>query len=140
MIRVGSSLLPYSPATISPTIPAGPTLTNTHASSTPPRSPLALLRADAPVTLRLCARSLKSKPAKTRIGVLGVMRELAAILPKSVSEQAALLVPGIVQALNVSAGCEAIRPSKCDQGALSSQGHCLSSPSPPPGGYMTLVP
>ena len=35
--------------------------------------------------------------------MLGVLRELASVLPGSVAEQAALLVPGIVQSLNVSA-------------------------------------
>ena len=67
----------------------------------PSCSPLALLRADAPGTLRLCAKALKSRPAKTRVGVLGVLRQLAIVLPDSVAGQVALLLPGILQAINV---------------------------------------
>jgi hypothetical protein len=66
-------------------------------------SPLALLRADISNTLRSVARVLKSKSPKTRIGVLGLLRKLAEVLPASVAEQVPLLVPGVLSAMNVGA-------------------------------------
>ncbi|GAX78344.1 hypothetical protein CEUSTIGMA_g5786.t1 [Chlamydomonas eustigma] len=70
-----------------------------------PASPLSLLRSDAPSTLKICARILsKSKSAKTRIGVLSVLHQLVDQLPASVADHAALLIPGVVNALNDKSG------------------------------------
>ena len=55
-----------------------------------PNSPLALLRADVPATLRSASRVLKAKSPKTRIGVLGALKELAEVLPESVVAQVSL--------------------------------------------------
>eukprot|EP00195_Chlamydomonas_chlamydogama_P007020 CAMPEP_0202892974 /NCGR_PEP_ID=MMETSP1392-20130828/2632_1 /ASSEMBLY_ACC=CAM_ASM_000868 /TAXON_ID=225041 /ORGANISM="Chlamydomonas chlamydogama, Strain SAG 11-48b" /LENGTH=1235 /DNA_ID=CAMNT_0049577131 /DNA_START=157 /DNA_END=3864 /DNA_ORIENTATION=- len=64
-----------------------------------PASPLGLLRADVPSTVKAAARLLKEKSPKTKIGVFGVLRELVEVLPASVAEQIALLVPGVLHAL-----------------------------------------
>ncbi|KAG1681345.1 hypothetical protein FOA52_007393 [Chlamydomonas sp. UWO 241] len=62
-------------------------------------SPLVLLKADVPATLKACAKALSAKSPKTRIGALGLLRALAAVLPENVAAEASLLMPGLLAAL-----------------------------------------
>ncbi|KAK9816878.1 hypothetical protein WJX72_006469 [[Myrmecia] bisecta] len=65
----------------------------------PAGSPLTALQADAPAILKSASRQLKDKSLRTRLGVFLALKELGAVLPDSISSHAALLVPGIQQAL-----------------------------------------
>ncbi|MEW5303601.1 MAG: hypothetical protein WDW36_006278 [Sanguina aurantia] len=63
-------------------------------------SPLTMLQADVPALLKAIAKQLRDKSPKTKIGVLGVLRELVTVIPDSVADHVALLLPGILASLN----------------------------------------
>jgi len=62
---------------------------------------LGQLRSDVPAVLRAAAKQLREKPIKTRMGAFGVLRDLVLVMPEAVTTDPGLLVPGIVNALNV---------------------------------------
>ena len=64
--------------------------------------PVDLLKADVPTIVKAAAQQLHDKSQKTKIGVFLVLKELATLLPGSISVEVARIVPGIEAALNVS--------------------------------------
>jgi len=62
---------------------------------------LGQLRSDVPAVLRAAAKQLREKPIKTRMGAFGVLRDLVLVMPEAVTTDPGLLVPGIINALNV---------------------------------------
>lgn len=67
--------------------------------------PVDLLKADVPTIVKAAAQQLRDKSQKTKIGVFLMLRELATLLPGSISVEVARMVPGIEAALNVSWAC-----------------------------------
>ena len=67
--------------------------------------PVDLLKADVPTIVKAAAQQLRDKSQKTKIGVFLVLKELATLLPGSISVEVARMVPGIEAALNVSWAC-----------------------------------
>ncbi len=64
-------------------------------------SALALLAADVPAVVKAAAKQLGEKSVKTRVGVFGVLRELLGVLPDSLAQHVAALLPGVLHALQV---------------------------------------
>lgn len=67
-----------------------------------PCSPVCLLRSDVPAVVKATARQVSEKSAKTRVGALVVARELVAVVPDSIAQQASLLMPGVLQVSQAS--------------------------------------
>ena len=67
--------------------------------------PVDLLKADVPTIVKAAAQQLRDKSQKTKIGVFLVLKELATLLPGSISVEVARMVPGIEAALDVSWAC-----------------------------------
>lgn len=61
-----------------------------------------LLGADIPAVIRAVAKQLRSKSAKTKVGVFRVLLELVAVAPDAVGSHVAELLPGIQAALQDS--------------------------------------
>ncbi|PRW59351.1 cullin-associated NEDD8-dissociated 1 isoform B [Chlorella sorokiniana] len=61
-----------------------------------------LLRADIPAVIRAVSKQLRSKSAKTKVGVFRVLLELVAVAPDAVGSHVAELLPGIQAALQDS--------------------------------------
>ncbi|GFR41083.1 hypothetical protein Agub_g1723, partial [Astrephomene gubernaculifera] len=71
------------------------------------KSPLSLLVRDVPLIVRCSARQLGAREragAKTRVGVLGVLRQLVAVAAGEVAGQVGALVPGVLAALQDKSG------------------------------------
>ena len=64
-------------------------------------SPVGMLRNDSQNISKAAARQLKEKSLKARSGILGLLKEFAAILPDQIPASLSQLIPGIQQALQV---------------------------------------
>ncbi|KAK9861770.1 hypothetical protein WJX84_007141 [Apatococcus fuscideae] len=62
-------------------------------------SPVGMLRSDSQNISKAAARQLKEKSLKARSGILGLLKEFAAILPDQIPASLSQLIPGIQQAL-----------------------------------------
>eukprot|EP00850_Spirogloea_muscicola_P001350 SM000005S17147 [mRNA] locus=s5:408611:419235:+ [translate_table: standard] len=62
-------------------------------------SPLDMLRQEVPKLVRALNKQLREKSIKTRIGTFGVLRQLVLVLPNSMADYIASLIPGIEKAL-----------------------------------------
>ena len=60
-----------------------------------------MLRNDSQNISKAAARQLKEKSLKARSGILGLLKEFAAILPDQIPASLSQLIPGIQQALQV---------------------------------------
>ncbi len=65
-------------------------------------SPAAMLRNDSQNISKAAARQLREKSLKARSGILGLLKELACVLPDQIPTSLSQLIPGIQQALQVS--------------------------------------
>ena len=88
---------------------------------------LGQLRSDVPAVLRAAAKQLREKPIKTRMGAFGVLRELVLVMPEAVTTDPGLMVPGIVNALNVRRPTEPVSQQRIGSG--SRQRRLVASPA-----------
>eukprot|EP00850_Spirogloea_muscicola_P001276 SM000004S15146 [mRNA] locus=s4:1584727:1593967:+ [translate_table: standard] len=91
-----------------------------------PSSPLYMLRQEVPKLVRALNKQLREKSIKTRIGAFGVLRQLVLVLPNSMADYIASLIPGIEKALQDKASTSNLKIE-----ALIFTRIVISSHSPP---------
>lgn len=65
-----------------------------------PSSPKFMLQEEVPKVVKSLNKQLREKSVKTRVGAFSVLKELVLVLPDSLEDHIASLVPGIEKALN----------------------------------------
>eukprot|EP00897_Mesotaenium_endlicherianum_P010551 jgi/Mesen1/9524/ME000637S08970 len=75
-------------------------VTKGNSNTVEPGTPLHMLQQEVPKVVRSLNKQLREKSVKTKVGAFSVLKELVMVLPNSLADHIASLVPGIEKALN----------------------------------------